>query len=64
MLDTEFLAVDDWVYDCETCQYVEHVEKKACQVVSATDCKPHLTGWTMCKRPLTRATPNFKCSGF
>ena len=29
ILDTEFLAVDDWAYDCQTCQYVENIEKKA-----------------------------------
>ncbi len=29
ILDTESLDLDDWVYDCKTCQYVERVENKA-----------------------------------
>ena len=29
ILDSEGPAIDDWVYDCQTCQYVENVEKKA-----------------------------------
>ena len=26
VLDKEGLDLEDWVYDCRTCQYVEHVE--------------------------------------
>ena len=29
ILDTEGLGLDDWVYDCETCQYAERVWDKA-----------------------------------
>ena len=29
MLDKEGLDLEDWVYDCRTCQYVEHVEETA-----------------------------------
>ena len=29
VLDKEGLDLEDWVYDCRTCQYVEHVEETA-----------------------------------
>ena len=29
MLDKEGLGLEDWVYDCPTCQYVEQVEETA-----------------------------------
>ena len=29
MLDKEGLDLEDWVYDCPTCQYVEQVEQEA-----------------------------------
>ena len=29
VLDKEGLDLEDWMYDCRTCQYVEHVEETA-----------------------------------
>ena len=64
MLDKEGLDLEDWVYDCPTCQYVEQVEETAWAGVSTTDCKRCFPAWTNSKRPLTWATPSSRRSGF